>query len=83
MKMEGDSAQLDQPERVPASEAEIALSFAPLVKTAAPAVVNIYAQRVVADSASPLANDPFFSQWSSGWEANAASMIWLGIAILR
>lgn len=33
--------------RVPESRAEIALSFAPLVREAAPAVVNIYARRVV------------------------------------
>ncbi|MCW8843420.1 MAG: serine protease, partial [Rhodobacteraceae bacterium] len=33
--------------RVPQSQAEISLGFAPLVKAAAPAVVNIYAKRVV------------------------------------
>ncbi|MDH3262844.1 MAG: S1C family serine protease, partial [Paracoccaceae bacterium] len=46
--------------RVPASQAEIALSFAPVVRRAAPAVVNIYARRVVADRLSPFADDPFF-----------------------
>ncbi|MCH2096055.1 MAG: trypsin-like peptidase domain-containing protein [Rhodobacteraceae bacterium] len=45
--------------RVPESQAEISLSFAPLVKTAAPAVVNIYARRVV-QTQSPFAGDPFF-----------------------
>ncbi|WP_425037363.1 trypsin-like peptidase domain-containing protein [Primorskyibacter sp. S187A] len=47
--------------RVPSSSAEIALSFAPLVQEAAPAVVNIYARRVVESRRrSPFANDPFF-----------------------
>jgi Do/DeqQ family serine protease len=46
--------------RVPASQAEIELSFAPVVRRAAPAVVNIYARRIVADRLSPFADDPFF-----------------------
>ncbi|MEX0339568.1 MAG: trypsin-like peptidase domain-containing protein, partial [Arenibacterium sp.] len=49
--------------RVPQSQAEIALGFAPLVKRAAPAVVNIYARRVVEQRASPFAGDPFFEQF--------------------
>ena len=48
---------------VPASEAEIALSFAPVVKAAAPAVVNIYATRIVQARRSPFADDPFFNQF--------------------
>lgn len=47
-------------ETVPESAAQIGLSFAPVVRQAAPAVVNIYASRVVADRASPFAADPFF-----------------------
>lgn len=46
--------------RVPQSQAEIALSFAPVVRTAAPAVVNIYARRLVETRRSPFADDPFF-----------------------
>lgn len=46
--------------RVPTSQAEIQLGFAPLVREAAPAVVNIYARRVVAVRDSPFAGDPFF-----------------------
>ena len=49
--------------RVPQSEGEIALSFAPVVRSAAPAVVNIYATRVVPEQISPFADDPFFSQF--------------------
>lgn len=46
--------------RVPQSRAEISLGFAPLVRQATPAVVNIYAKRVVAERVSPFRNDPFF-----------------------
>jgi len=46
--------------RVPQSRAEILLGFAPLVRQATPAVVNIYAKRVVAERVSPFRNDPFF-----------------------
>lgn len=46
--------------KVPQSQAEISLGFAPLVKEAAPAVVNIYAKRVVEVRDSPFGGDPFF-----------------------
>ena len=49
--------------QVPATEAQIALSFAPVVRAAAPAVVSIYARRVVATRPSPFADDPFFSRF--------------------
>ncbi|AKO95676.1 Trypsin-like serine protease, typically periplasmic [Marinovum algicola DG 898] len=49
--------------RVPESRAEISLSFAPLVREAAPAVVNIYARRVVETRRSPFAEDPFFGEF--------------------
>lgn len=50
--------------RVPASRGEIDLSFAPLVRSAAPAVVNIYTRRVVRSrQISPLFNDPFFRRF--------------------
>lgn len=48
---------------VPDSRAEIQLSFAPLVKRVAPAVVNIYTRRTVETRASPLFSDPFFQQF--------------------
>jgi serine protease Do len=52
---------------VPESAEQIRLSFAPLVKTAAPAVVNIYTRRVVRDQVrSPLLNDPFFREFFGG-----------------
>ncbi len=46
--------------QVPESQAQITLSFAPLVKQSAPAVVNIYAKRIINERASPFAGDPFF-----------------------
>lgn len=48
---------------VPETAAQMQLSFAPLVRQAAPSVVNIYATRVVQQRASPFAGDPFFDQF--------------------
>lgn len=45
---------------VPSSDAQIKLSFAPLVKAASPAVVNIFAERVVEQRASPFRGNPMF-----------------------
>ncbi len=47
---------------VPQNQTQISLGFAPLVKQAAPAVVNIYAKRVVQARQSPFQGDPFFEQ---------------------
>jgi Do/DeqQ family serine protease len=50
--------------RVPSSRTEINLSYAPLVKKAAPAVVNIFTKKTVrALSFSPLFDDPFFRRF--------------------
>jgi Do/DeqQ family serine protease len=49
---------------VPDSREEIQLSFAPLVRKAAPAVVNIYTRKIVrARRAVPLFDDPFFRRF--------------------
>ena len=48
---------------VPASRAEITLSFAPVVRQAAPAVVNIYTRKTVERPISPFAGDPFFERF--------------------
>lgn len=47
---------------VPQSRQEMQLSFAPLVKQAAGAVVNVYAERIVRRM-NPFAGDPFFEQF--------------------
>ncbi|SKA11275.1 DegQ family serine endoprotease [Consotaella salsifontis] len=51
--------------QAPRSATELQLSFAPLVKETAPAVVNVYAARKV-PSRSPFAGDPFFEQFFGG-----------------
>lgn len=48
---------------VPTSREQVNLSFAPLVKRVAPAVVNIYTKRVVTRRVSPFMNDPFFERF--------------------
>lgn len=48
---------------VPEGQGQIALSFAPVVKAAAPAVVNIYATRLVEERQNPFAGDPFFEEF--------------------
>ena len=50
-------------EQVPQSREQVTLTFAPLVKKAAPAVVNIYTRRVVKTRAMPFMSDPFFRQF--------------------
>ena len=47
---------------VPQSQEQMQLSFAPLVRQTAPAVVNVYAERIVR-SRSPFAGDPFFERF--------------------
>lgn len=51
--------------RVPFGRQDIQLSFAPLVKQTAPAVVNVYASAKVAQQ-SPFAGDPFFERFFGG-----------------
>ncbi|MAP93719.1 MAG: serine protease [Ponticaulis sp.] len=48
---------------LPDSREQIQLSFAPLVKQASPAVVNVYSERLVRQSGSPFAGDPFFERF--------------------
>ncbi|WP_425081870.1 trypsin-like peptidase domain-containing protein [Ruegeria arenilitoris] len=55
--------------RVPQSQAEISLGFAPVVKEASPAVVNIYAKIVRQGRANPFFSDPFFRDFFGGGSA--------------
>jgi serine protease Do len=51
-------------QQVPQSKDQVRLTFAPLVKSASPAVVNVFTRKVVqARAPSPLFNDPFFRQF--------------------
>jgi len=50
--------------RVPVSKSQIEYSYAPLVKRAAPAVVNVYSRKVARTRQfSPLFDDPFFRRF--------------------
>jgi Do/DeqQ family serine protease len=53
---------LAQDRRVPASAAEVRLSYAPIVQRVQPAVVNVYAAKVVRDR-NPLLDDPIFRRF--------------------
>ena len=50
---------------LPKSRGEIQLSFAPLVKKTAPAVVNVYATRMIRQR-TPFDSDPFFQRFFGG-----------------
>ncbi|MBO0344805.1 DegQ family serine endoprotease [Roseibium sp. CAU 1637] len=58
-------AKAQEPRQIPSSAAEVQLSFAPVVKSVSPAVVNVYANRKVVRQrrVSPLFNDPFFKRF--------------------
>ena len=49
--------------RVPFGREEMQLSFAPLVRETAPAVVNVYASKKPREVRSPFEGDPFFEQF--------------------
>ncbi|WP_340108888.1 trypsin-like peptidase domain-containing protein [Pikeienuella sp. HZG-20] len=49
-------------QQVPRTQEEITLSFAPVVKRAAPAVVNVYSRKVT-QRRNPFAGDPFFERF--------------------
>ena len=57
----GGSAE-GQDRRVPASSAELRLSYAPIVQRVQPAVVNVYAAKVIQDR-NPLLDDPIFRRF--------------------
>jgi Do/DeqQ family serine protease len=53
---------LAQDRRLPASPAELRLSYAPIVQRVQPAVVNVYAAKVV-QNRNPLLDDPIFRRF--------------------
>ncbi|WP_136657418.1 DegQ family serine endoprotease [Nitratireductor sp. XY-223] len=57
-----DKSAAEQRRVVPPSRPALQYSYAPLVKLAAPAVVNVYAERMVR-TRSPFAGDPFFERF--------------------
>lgn len=52
-----------QKREIPASREAVQFSFSPIVKKAAPAVVNVYVRSRVQAFNSPFANDPFFRRF--------------------
>ena len=64
LALAGPQGALGQSKAVPESSAQVELSFAPVVKKVAPAVVNIFAKRTVRQrGGSPFFNDPFFKRF--------------------
>ncbi|MGF1650177.1 MAG: Do family serine endopeptidase [Hyphomicrobiaceae bacterium] len=59
----GSEAANAQRREAPQSRGQVQTSFAPVVKRAAPAVVNIFVQARVRGGRSPFAGDPFFERF--------------------
>jgi len=58
------SATLAQAQSVPQSRSQVLLSFAPVVKQTAPAVVNVFTSKVATrQQRSPFFDDPFFKRF--------------------
>ena len=57
------SPALAQTQQLPTSRQEVQLSYAPLVKRTAPAVVNVYAKTLVTQREPAIMSDPFFRRF--------------------
>ncbi|MGE3304564.1 MAG: Do family serine endopeptidase [Rhizobiaceae bacterium] len=75
----GSTAAPDK--RVPFGRGEMQLSFAPLVRETAPAVVNVYASAKV-NVQSPFAGDPFFEQFFGNQQMSPRVQSSLGSGVL-
>jgi Do/DeqQ family serine protease len=60
------TASTAQDRQVPPSREALQYSYSPIVKMAAPAVVNVYVRSRVRTAVSPFANDPFFQRFFGG-----------------
>ncbi len=56
-------AQETDARTVPQSRTEVQLSFAPVVKSVTPSVVNVYATTISQQARSPFLDDPFFQRF--------------------
>ena len=61
----GPSSRAEE-RQVPMAKSDVVLSFAPVVKRVAPAVVNVYASRVEKRPRNSLLDDPIFRQFFGG-----------------
>lgn len=62
-EMESSDSAESLTKRVPASRAQIELSFSPLVKKVADSVVNVYGKQRAREIRSPFAGDPIFERF--------------------
>ncbi|MGO8675730.1 MAG: Do family serine endopeptidase [Limisphaerales bacterium] len=64
-KLDNPPARLTMDDTPPLRDARLGISFAPVVKKAAPSVVNIYSTTIVRERAlvNPLLNDPFWRRF--------------------
>jgi Do/DeqQ family serine protease len=62
MVLTGAGQAVAQDRRVPSSPAEVRLSYAPIVQRVQPAVVNVYAAKVI-QNRNPLLDDPLFRRF--------------------
>jgi Do/DeqQ family serine protease len=67
----------------PRSPGEVHLSFAPVVRKARPAVVNVYASRVEQAARNPLLDDPIFRQFfgAQGGDARVSHSLGSGVIV--
>ncbi|VFU10019.1 Periplasmic serine endoprotease DegP-like [Methylocella tundrae] len=68
--------------QVPATPGEILLSFAPVVKKAQPAVVNVYASRTEKRPKNPLFDDPVFERFFGSGRPGSSTTRSLGSGVL-
>ena len=78
--VEGADKDAGADRRVPFGREEIQLSFAPLVKQTAPAVVNVYASQT-ARVRSPFDGDPFFEEFFGRSQPRAQSSLGSGVLV--
>ncbi len=80
------TAAVAEPKQVPQNRDAVTLSFAPVVKKAAPAVVNVYASRTEKVQRNPLFDDPVFQQFfgrqSGGGGAHSETTRSLGSGVI-
>ena len=67
---------------VPQDPTQVRLSFAPVVKKARPAVVNVYASRVETMPRNPLFDDPIFRQFFGGQGRDSRTAQSLGSGVI-
>ncbi len=78
--VEGENGNSGPDKRVPFGREEVQLSFAPLVKQTAPAVVNVYASQT-AKVVSPFEGDPFFEEFFGRSQPRAQSSLGSGVLV--